>query len=168
MKGEYKKIFLILVLGFIGCKNNDTSKDIKTVETKTQAHKSDETNIPPRFSEKDFSLLFQYSQAEDNQLLGINIVDKKTIKFHLVTETLPCDTEYWGIAENKNWNGDGEMDEDEDGGYFVDEYFKEEKEYLVGIRLATDLSKVKIKYIQKDSLGTDCLPITEIIMKRVK
>ena len=165
---EYTKIFLILILGFISCKNNDASKDVKTVESKTQTNKKIEKNIPPKFSQKDFLLLFQYSQDEDNQLLGINILDKKTIKFHLVTETLPFDTEYWGIAENKNWNGDGEIDEDEDGGYFVDEYFKEEKEYLVGIRLATDLSKVKIKYIQKDSLGTDCLPITEIIMKRIK
>jgi hypothetical protein len=135
---------------------------------KTQANKNIEKNIPSKFSQKDYSLVFQYSQDEDNQLLGINIVDKKTIKFYLVTETLPCDTEYWGIAKNKNWNADGEIDEGEDGGYFVDEYFKEEKEYLIGIRLATDLSKVKIKYIQKDSLDTDCLPITEIIMKRLK
>ncbi|GAA4054719.1 hypothetical protein [Flavobacterium chungnamense] len=85
-----------------------------------------------------------------------------------MTVTLPCDTEYWGIAENKNWNNDGEVDEDENGGYFSNEYIKEEKEYLVGIRLAEDLSKVKIKYIQKDSLETDCLPITEQIMKRIK
>jgi hypothetical protein len=165
---EYKKIFLILIFGFISCKNNEASKNVKTVEAKTQANKNIEKNIPSKFSQKDYSLVFQYSQDEDNQLLGINIVDKKTIKFYLVTETLPCDTEYWGIAKNKNWNGDGEIDEDEDGGYFVDEYFKEEKKYLVGIRLATDLSKVKIKYIQKDSLDTDCLPITEIIMKRIK
>lgn len=165
---EYKKIFLILILGFVSCKNNEASKNVKTVETKTQANKNIEKNIPSKFSLKEYSLVFQYSQDEDNQLLGINIVDKKTIKFYLFTETLPCDTEYWGIAKNKNWNGDGEIDEDEDGGYFVNEYFKEEKEYLVGIRLATDMSKVKIKYIQKDSLDTDCLPITEIIMKRIK
>ncbi|AOZ99151.1 hypothetical protein [Flavobacterium commune] len=165
---EYKKIFLILTFGFISCKNNEASKNVKTVEAKTQENKNIEKNIPSKFSQKDYSLVFQYSQDEENQLLGINIVDKKTIKFYLFTETLPCDTEYWGIAKNKNWNGDGEIDEDEDGGYFVDEYFKEEKKYLVGIRLATDLSKVKIKYIQKDSLDRDCLPITEIIMKRIK
>jgi len=165
---EYKKIFLILILGFTSCKNNDVPKSVKFVEAKSQANKNIKENIPSEFSQKDYSLVFQYSQDEEKQLLGINIVDKKTIKFHLITETLPCDTEYWGIANNKNWNGDGEIDEDEDGGYFVDEYFKEEKEYLVGIRLANDLSKVKIKYIQKDSLETDCLPITEIIMKRIK
>ena len=165
---EYKKIFLILILSFTSCKNDDSSKNVKTIEAKTQTNKKIEENIHSEFSQKDYSLVFQYSQNEDNQLLGINIVDKKTIKFHLVTETLPCDTEYWGIARNKNWNTDGEIDEDEDGGYLVDEYFNEKKEYLIGIRLATDLSKVKIKYIQKDNLNTDCLPITEIIMKRLK
>ena len=164
----FKKIFLILILGFINCKNDNTSKNVKIVEAKTKANKNIEENIPSKFSRKDYSLVFQYSQDEDNQLLRIDIVDKKTIKFHLITETLSCDTKYWGIAKNKNWNRDGEIDEDEEGGYFVDEYFKEEKEYLIGFRLATDLSKVKIKYIQKDSLDTDCLPITEIIMKRIK
>lgn len=165
---DYTKIFFILILVFFGCKNNDVPKNVKAIEFKTQANKSNEKHISPKFSQKDFSLLFKYANGEDNQLLGINIIDNKTIKFHLVTKTLPCDTEYWGTAENKNWNKDGEIDEDEEGGYFVNEYFKEEKEYLVGIRLATDLSQVKIKYIQKDSLDTDCVPITETSMKRIK
>ena len=165
---EYNIILLIFIIGFIGCKNDSTSKKSKTVEVKTQPIKNDQKNTFSEFSQKDYSLVFQYSAEEDDQLIGINILDKKTIKFHLVTETLPCDTEYWGIAKNKYWNRDGEVDEDEDGGYFVNEYFKEEKEYIVGIRLAEDLSKIKIKYIQKDSLETDCLPITGIIMKRIK
>jgi len=165
---EYNIILLILILAFIGCKNDNVSKKSKTVEVKSKPIKIDQKNTFTEFSQKDYSLVFQYSAEEVNQLVGINILDKKTIKFHLVTETLPCDTEYWGIAENKNWNRDGEIDEDEDDGYFVDEYFKEEKEYLVGIRLATDFSKVKIKYVQKDSLETDCLPIAGIIMKRIK
>ncbi|QBN19239.1 hypothetical protein [Flavobacterium nackdongense] len=165
---EYNIILLILILAFIGCKNDNVSKKSKTVEVKSKPIKIDQKNTFTEFSQKDYSLVFQYSAEEVNQVVGINILDKKTIKFHLVTETLPCDKEYWGIAENKNWNRDGEIDEDEDDGYFVDEYFKEEKEYLVGIRLATDLSKVKIKYVQKDSLETDCLPIAGIIMKRIK
>jgi len=165
---KYNIILLILVLGFVGCKNDNASKKSKAVEVKTQPIKIDQKNTVSEFSQNDYSLVFQHSSEEDDQLIGINILDKETIKFHLVTKTLPCDTEYWGIAKNKNWNGDGEVDEDEDGGYFVNEYFKEEKEYIVGIRLAEDLSKVKIKYIQKDSLETDCLPIVGIIMKRIK
>lgn len=158
----------MLILGFVGCKNDYDSKKSKAVEVKTQPIKIDQKKTFSEFSQNDYSLVFQYSEEEDYQLIGINILDKENIKFHLVTETLPCDTEYWGIAKNKNWNRDGEVDEDEDGGYFVNEYFKEEKEYIVGIRLAEDLSKVKIKYIQKNGLETDCLPITGVIMKRIK
>lgn len=151
--------------GLFGCKNEESNKKNPS---KTNTPKVVNQNSDPIFSQNDYKLVYKYLQGEDIQLIGINIVDKKTIKFHLVTETLPCDTEYWGIAENKNWNGDGEVDEDEEGGYFANEYFKEEKEYFVGIRLAEDLTKVKIKYIQKDSLDTDCLPITNQIMKRIR
>ena len=108
------------------------------------------------------------AEGKEIQYLAINYLENKNIDFYLYTETLPCDTEYWGIAENKNWNRDGEIDEDEEGAYFVNEYIKEEKKYSIGIRLAEDLSKVQIKYLQKDSLETDCLPITEQIMKRIK
>jgi hypothetical protein len=163
---KFTKIIIIIIFSFISCKNNDTTKNDKNIHSKIPG--KIEENITPEFSQNDFSYVFQYSQDEDSQLLGINIVDKKNIKFYLITETLPCDSEFWGIAENKNWNSDGEIDEDEEGGYFVNEYFKEEKEYLVGIRLAEDLSKVQIKYIQKDSLETDCNPITSKIMKRIK
>ena len=158
-------IISIILFGLFSCKNEKIDK--KNPPTANSPKIADK-NSNPLFSENDYLLVYKYSQGEDSQLIGINIVDKKTIKFHIVTVTLPCDTEYWGIAENKNWNNDGEVDEDENGGYFSNEYIKEEKEYLVGIRLAEDLSKVKIKYIQKDSLETDCLPITEQIMKRIK
>lgn len=165
---EFKKLFLILVFGFISCKNNEGSKNIEEVRIKTQTKDNLVKNIPSKFSQNDFSYVFKYSQDEENQLLGVNVIDEKTIKFYLLTETLPCDTEYMGIAINKNWNSDGEIDDDDGNGYFVDEYFKEEKNYFIAIRLATDLTKVKIKYLQKDSLDTDCLPIIEKIMKRIK
>lgn len=157
----YTKIILLLI--FTNCKNNDALESIKIIESKTSIPDSSKENNSPNFYQKNFSYLFEYSEENSNQLLGINIIDEKTIQFHLVTETLPCDTEYWGIAVNKFWDGDKEIEED----YFVDEYFKEEKEYFVGIRIAEDLSKVKINYIQKDSLNTDCLPITEKTMNRI-
>ena len=162
-----KSIFIISIIlfGLFSCKNEKSEKKLPSKKSALEIVKKDSN---PRFSKNDYALVYKYSDGESNQLLGINITDKKTVKFHLISETLTCDTEYWGIAENKNWNSDGEVDEDEAGGYFVDEYFKEEKEYIVGIRLAEDLSKVQIKYIQKDSLETDCLPITEQIMTRIK
>jgi hypothetical protein len=163
----YKEIFSILIFIFVSCKDNETTENVKTLESTSSTSGSTKEINSADFVQKKSTYLFEYSDDNSNQFIEINIIDKKTIKFHLVTETLPCDTEYSGIAENKFWDGDGEIDEDSEGGYFVDEYFKEEKEFLIGIRLAEDFSKVKIKYIQKDSLNTDCLPITQKIMKRI-
>ena len=95
-------------------------------------------------------------------------MDKETIKFYLITETLPCDTEFWGIAENKKLKNISKIDLKKEDEYFVDVYSKAEKEYLVEIKLSEDLSKAKINYVQKDSIDTDCLPITERIMKSIK
>lgn len=161
-------ILVVILLGIIGCKNEKPDNKIENLPPKVKAPKMVDENKNPKFSQNDFSLVFQYTNEESSQILGINTIDKKTLKFHLVTKTLPCDTEYWGIAKNKNWNADPEMDEDENGGYFVDEFIVENKEYIIGIRLASDSSKVIIKYIQKDGLGTDCLPITREIMRRIK
>jgi hypothetical protein len=163
-----KKIFLILLLIFVSCKKNEATKNAKTVEFKTSTSDSIKEDNSSDFVEKKFTYLFQYSEDNSTQIIGINIINNKTIHFHLITETLPCDTEYWGVAVNKFWDGDGEIDVDSEGAYFADEYLKEEKEFLIGIRLAEDLNKVKINYIQKDGLNTDCLPITEKIMKRIK
>ena len=159
-------IISIILLGLISCKNEKVNKKISP---KTNALKIVDNSSNPIFAKKDYLLVYKYSQVEDTQLIGINIVDKKTIKFHLVTETLPCDTQYWGIAENKYSDLASEVDEDENGtAYGANEYIRIEKEYNVAIRLAQDLSKVNIKYMQKDSLDTDCLPITDQIMKRIK
>lgn len=152
------KIFLILTFILTSCKNKEAIENDRTLESKTSITQSTEESKSADLYLKDFSYLFEYNEENSNQLIGIDIVDKKTIKFHLITETLPCDTEYWGIAENELYEGHGE----------IDEYLKEEKEFLIGIRLAENLSKVTVNYIQKDSLYTDCLPITQKIMKRIK
>lgn len=143
-------------------------ENIEIVKFKTSTSDSITESNSSIFFEKEFTYLFQYSEDNSFQIIGIDIINNKTINFHLITETLPCDTEYFGTAENEFWDGDGEIDEDSEGAYFADAYLKEEKEFLIAIRLAEDLSKVKIIYIQKDSLNTDCFPITEKIMKRIK
>lgn len=166
--GNQITILAVILFVLIGCNNEKSDKKIELLPTKVKAPKIVTENNNPKFSQNDFLLVYQYTNEESNQILGINILDKKTIKFHLATKTLPCDTEYWGIAKNKNWNADPEMDEDENGGYAVDEYFIDKADYSIGIRLASDTSKVIVKYIQKDGLETDCLPITRKTMKRIK
>ncbi|MBC7846635.1 MAG: hypothetical protein H7Y10_09095 [Flavobacterium sp.] len=161
-------ILSVILFGLFSCKKDNSDKKIESLAQKIKARKNIHEKSNPKFSQNDFSLVYQYTNEESNQILGINIIDEKNLKFHLVTETLPCDTEYWGIAENKNWNIDSEIDEDKNGGYFTDEYIMDKAEYTIGIRLALDSSKVIIKYLQKDGLETDCLPITRKIMERIK
>ncbi len=153
-----------VLFGLLSCKQEKTEKEI--VPNKTQ--KVEEKSSKPVFSQNDFDLVYQYSEGDSNQLLGINIKDKKNLSFHLVTKTLPCDTEYWGIAENKYSDLASEVDEDENGtAYGVNEYIKTEKEYSIYLRLAIDSSKVIVNYVE-ENIETDCLPITEKIMKRIK
>jgi len=163
-----KNIFIISIIlfGTLSCKNEVSEK--KT-PSKANPPKIVGKNSNPIFSQNDFSLVYQYLNVESNQLLGINITDKKTIKFHLITETLPCDTEYWGIAEDKYSVIASEVDNDENGtAYGAKEYVMIEPEYTISIRLALDSSKVTIKYVLKNGEETDCLPITEELMKRIK
>lgn len=161
-----RNIFLIslILFGLLSCKNEKTEKE----NTSSKTPKILKKNSNPIFSQNDFERVYEYSNGESNQLLGINIIDKKNLSFHLVTKTLPCDTEYWGNAENKYSDIASEVDEDENGtAYGSIEYIKTEGEYTIFIRLAVDSSKVIIKYIEENE-ETDCLPITEKIMKRIK
>ena len=159
----------IIIFGLISCQNKSVEKKNESSKLEIKTPEIIQKTSNPIFSQNDFKLLYEYSNGEDNQLLGINIIDQKNLKFHLVTETLPCDTEYWGIAENKYGNLASEVDEDENGtSYGANEYIINKVEYTIAIRVALDSSKVIIKYSQKDGLETDCLPITEKIMKRIK
>jgi hypothetical protein len=66
-----------------------------------------------------------------------------------LSRKLPCDTKYWGIAENKFGNLAAEVDEDENGtSYGANEYLINKVEYTIAIRVALDSSKVIIKYSQ--------------------
>lgn len=96
------------------------------------------------------------AEGKEVQYLAINYLENKNIDFYLYTETLPCDTEYFGLALEET--------QDENSNIFT----KEENEYKISIQLNRDKSEATISYIQKDSLETDCMPIDQTIMKRAK
>jgi hypothetical protein len=96
------------------------------------------------------------AEGKEIQYLAINYLENKNIDFYLYTETLPCDTEYFGLAYKE--------DHSEDLTIFT----KEENEYKISIQLNRDKSEATINYIQKDSIETDCLPIDQTIMKQIK
>ena len=160
-----KTILLILLLqfGLHSCNKEKSENKITRVKS---SKKSEEKN-KPEFSENDYDLIYKYSNDDSNQILGINYINTKSLKFNLVTNKLPCDTEYWGIAKNNYSDFASEVDEDENGtAYGSTEYVMNKKEYTISIRVALDSSKVIIKYIQVNGIHTDCLPIADKIMNR--
>ena len=96
------------------------------------------------------------AEGKEIQYLAINYLENKNIDFYLYTETLPCDTEYFGLALEETQNENSNI------------FTKEENEYKISIQLNRDKSEATINYIQKDSLETDCMPIDQTIMKRIK
>ncbi|MFI0431226.1 hypothetical protein [Mariniflexile sp. HMF6888] len=178
------KIF-ILILIFIGCKNKTTEseqlntkqtseleKEIES-ETKTQVDStemnSESTKKMFDFLSAKYSKVYEYKGMDSRQLIGITFISKDSIDYYLSSETMPCDTEYYGKAFNKNYGTDSEIDVDDNGyGYDTDEYSNDQKEYVIYIRVALDSTKVKIKYIDNATGGTDCAPITDVIMKKIK
>ncbi len=163
-------LIALLFLIFISCK-----KDVNTEKPilPSREEKKQDTLSVVNSSEygkevESFSMIYTYSGEDSKQVIGITKLKSNSIKFHLYTNTLPCDTEYWGIATDWHAEMDPETDEDESGLYPSREYVSEKDEYILSIRVAVDLSKVVIQYTQKDSLETDCLPIIDEIMNRNK
>ena len=166
---NYIIIFFLIIFGLICCQNKVLDKKNESSELEVKTPEILQKISNSIFTQNDFKLVYEYSNGEDNQLLEINIIDQKNLKFHLVTETLPCDTEYWGMAENKYGKLASEVDEDEKGTSIgANEYVVNKVGYTMVIRVALDSSKVVVKYSQNDGLETDCLPITEKTMKRIK
>ena len=184
MKTRTINIF-ILILIFISCKNKTSEPEqlnikqtseleekiepkIKTQINSTELN-SESTDKMLDFLSAKYSKVYEYKGMDSRQLIGITLISKDSIDYYLSSETMPCDTEYYGKAFNKNYGTDSENDIDDDGyGYASDEYSNDQKEYVIYIRVALDLTKVKIKYVDNVTGGTDCAPITEVVMKKIK
>ncbi|GAA4054726.1 hypothetical protein [Flavobacterium chungnamense] len=69
-------IISIILFGLFSCKNE---KIDKKNPPKANSPKIADKNSNPLFSENDYLLVYKYSQGEDSQLIGINIVDKKLL-----------------------------------------------------------------------------------------
>ena len=159
--------FFFIIL-FSSCKKDveDGKVNVPSKEIKKKKSLNDTLNFEKKLA--NFSMLYKYADDESSQTLGITLLKNHTANFYLFTETLPCDTEYWGIAKCEYWNMDPETDEDENGLYPSREYSTEKDNYDLSIRIALDSTKVVIKFAFKDSSETDCFPIVETIMKRIK
>ncbi|MCM8569854.1 hypothetical protein NE848_10715 [Gramella jeungdoensis] len=176
---------IILVVIFISCKNKTTGSEQvdnkQTSELKENIEpefitqpgstelKPESTDKIPEFLAAKYSRVYEYNGTDSRQLIGINFIAKDSIGYYLISESLPCDTEYHGKAFNQNYGLDPEIDEDEDGiSYPAFQYSDNLQDHVIYIRVALDSSKVKIEYTGKEADGTDCVPNTLSIMERIK
>ncbi len=166
------RIILLLVIAFclVSCKHENPKNPIRKQIGKSSSLTKDgflNKNKPEdemlNHLKKKYSNVYAYKLSSNDEAVGkeiqylaINYLENKNIDFYLYTETLPCDTEYFGLALKEN--------QDKNLNIFI----KEENEYKISIQLNGDKSEATISYIQKDSLETDCMPIDQTIMKKVK
>ena len=163
-------LLLVSAYFIIGCKHDNSKNRIeKQIDNSSSLAKDSFLNKNKPNDEMLNHLKDKYSniyvlelasndkaEGQDIQYLAINYLENNNIDFYLYTETLPCDTKYFGLASKE------EHDEN------LTIFTKEETEYKISIQLNPDKSKASISYVQKDSLETDCLPIDQTIMKKVK
>jgi len=163
----------ILILFFVACQTekNDTAINTDSIS------KNIEVPIPPQsVVGNNFTLdlstykeIYEYNNINDKtkQTLAINREKNNTISYSLSIVNKICQMEYKGTAKNLHPNGDSEIDEDEEGAYPVEEYFAEEKEYDLSIRLALDSTKAKIIFTNKILKGQKtCQPSSDYILRK--
>jgi hypothetical protein len=82
-----KNIFLfsLILFGLLSCKNEKTEKE----NTSSKTPKILKKNSNPIFSQNDFEMVYEYSNGDSNQLLGINIIDKKNLSFPHAGASVP-------------------------------------------------------------------------------
>lgn len=166
------KILLLVIVCFcISCKND--KKELPEEKKKNIISNTSVTAKPqgkiPQFLQQKYESVYNYQDSLDSevwrQFLGISYTDDETIDFYLYTETDPCDVEYYGKALLNKTAGINSEVEKESGEMT---FSHEEKEYKLSVILDKEKKKARIKYIRKDSLETDCLPMNDAIMKLMK
>lgn len=172
-----KLLVLLMVLCFFSnCKNEPIPKKTKVITKPSLENIQKDKNSKDKMLNyliQKYAAVYQFKESEGDemlestQLLGITYSENNSIDFYLYTETSPCDMEYLGKAfQSKNDTLISEEKNDLNKKLIT--FIKEEKEYKLSIILNQAKKQAAINYIQKDSLGTDCLPITEVIMNLVK
>lgn len=158
--------FFVFLFSFLLLSCNKEKANLISNET-VNTNKVNEANNLPSFNENKYKFIYHYLNEDSFQIIGLSFLSDDRIDFHLKTNTLPCDTEYWGEAISLGSNNDHEIDEDEEfETYPVQEFTKENDEEVLIIRIALDKSKIQIKHQRKDELETDCLPILNKVMIR--
>jgi hypothetical protein len=104
-------------------------------------------------------------ENELKQILGVKWHGIDSIDYQFVCSTMLCDMEIYGKAKANHPGGDSEIDEDEDGGYPVDEFLFETSDYVVSVRIDSEnKSKARLIYTPNGE-ADECDPDNNLIMK---
>lgn len=172
-----KNILLItaIILFLFSC-SNSTTENGSQIKSDSM-NENIEIPVPPQSMIGDsipldlsnYKEIYEYKNDDDKikQTLAISRGKNNTISYSLSIVSNICWHEYTGSAKNLHPNGDSEIDEDEEGAYPVQEYFAEEKEYNLSIRLAVDSSKAKIIFTNKLERQKTCQPSSDYILKNL-
>lgn len=170
---KIKPLHIILISAlFFNCNNTEPKKTVqsqqptpkkeqitlarpKPKKIKTLEEKEDHSL---NYLKEKFSHVYEYKEEDYRGLVGLNFIKKETLGFYILTETLPCDTFYDGQA-NYSVNQPDSL---------TNVYTKTTETYVIDILVSKDSSEVEISYLDKETLGTDCVPITEKVLKRVQ
>lgn len=93
--------YVILLLLIYSCRDSKPHEATLPVVPKTLQANTTAEPARPVYAVQDFDLVFEYSEQGSFQALGIKNLDEKSTRFHLLTKTLPCDTEYWVWQKTK-------------------------------------------------------------------
>ena len=106
------------------------------------------------------------SKNEFKQILGVKWHGIDSIDYQLICSSMLCDMEIHGTAKANHPGGDSEIDEDENGGYPVDEFLFETSGYVVSVRIDSENKlKSRVIYSPKGEADNECDPNNELIMK---
>src|SRR5690606_22365753 len=109
MKTKTLKIFLLILI-CIGCKNKTAESeqlnaihssglekeiDVENQDDSTEMN-SESNNKMFDFLSAKYSKVYEYQGTNSRQLIGITFISKDSIDYYLSSETMPCDTEYYG------------------------------------------------------------------------
>jgi len=174
MKKNYLITVVILTVLFSCVQQKSSSTDNKETKTDSLNVRSELTidkeitinNKTINWTDFDKVYAFLDLKNEFTQILGVKWYGIDSVDYQMICSSMLCDMEIHGTAKANHPDGDSEIDEDENGGYPVDEFLFETTDYVVSVRIdAEKKSKARLIYSPKGDVNEDCDPNNELIMK---
>jgi hypothetical protein len=170
-----KMITFAILIGLFSCgqqhtksiENNITKSDSVVIQTKPTFDKEMTINNK-RIDWTKFDKVYAHidNKNEFKQIIGVNWHGVDSIDYQLICSSMLCDMELHGTAKANHPDCDNEIDEDENGGYPVDEFLFETNDYVVSVRIDSKTKlKARLIYSPKGDVDEDCDPNSELIMK---